>query len=317
MAFETPARLADARELLLLALHDPGELADPGDQLGESRDRGRRRDVPLLHAGLRRARARGGRSLLRVGQLLQDVGEQRHRLLEPVEPVLGHACPRLRNIRFGRLALADVREQLRDCGDLRGHVVGEGGLRLRMLGRRRLLDAVRDRHQALERLREGAEERVLDRGGHRERLLSLRRLLPVLGLLVRGWRPGLLRLLVVVLLVVGRLGSLLRVVVLLVGAGLLPLLLVFHLGGGCWLLLRLLDIAVRVALVGHVAAPFHDEEPPLVRRPVHERDLLDDDVAEAVNAVRLVVLARCLCIRLVHRPLKRETPARPRDRAGA
>src|SRR5215831_2813152 len=67
----------------------------------------------------------------------------------------------------------------------------------------------------------------------------------------------------------------------------------------------------------HVFAPFHDEEPALVRRPIHERDLLHDDVSQAVNLA--VVVALSIRLRLFRHSwtLKEKAPTRPLGLAGA
>lgn len=49
---------------------------------------------------------------------------------------------------------------------------------------------------------------------------------------------------------------------------------------------------LRLVITGHLAAPFHDEEPALVGGPVDQRDLLHHDVAQAVYA--RIAIGGCL-----------------------
>src|SRR5262249_36454669 len=85
-------------ELLALLLHDAGELLDARDKPA---DVGWLALAESLPCG---SRARRGIRLL-VGELLEHRREQLERLLEPLEPVLGHAPARLADVGLRRALL--------------------------------------------------------------------------------------------------------------------------------------------------------------------------------------------------------------------
>jgi hypothetical protein len=197
----------------------------------------------------------------------------------------------------------------------RAEAYGMAQLVVRLLG---LLHPVGDAHEPLERLSEHPEDGLLHLRRHRDRVVSLAALLLLrVVFLARGLlagaglrTPGLLRVvfLVVVFGVVLRGASAARLRRVVLGGRLLALLLVRRLVvllAGPGLLLRLRDRARRAAalvecglgsvprVIGHVIAPLHDQEPPLVRRAVDQRDLLDDHVAQAVNTGLVLVVAGC------------------------